>query len=350
MDAIRAETAPRGRLRFAVAGYILKLLTLLPAQIRRKMLRTHFDASVPSFDDCFRTLKICDPTIHFGWAAVPAALKEDFPQLAAVTVTDIALLTPDFTVPMRIYRDPALPASRALVWIHGGGFTGGGLDCAEANWVALELASQGVPVLTMTYRKALAGVTFPAPLDDVLAAWRWAAANAGRLGVNAAQLHLGGGSAGGNLAAGAAKRLRDQGDALPASLLLVYPLLHSALPPLAPEDEAFCKRTVKAFADPEFIRAMCLNYVGDPSALDDPYAFPGLGSLHGLPPTLIVNAQFDSLRGSGQAFAAQMTADDGAVSCETELGALHGYLAMPSSPFARATVERMRGWLRQSFI
>lgn len=272
-------------------------------------------------------------------------MKQEFPALAAVQVTEIDLATPDGVVPMRLHRDPALAADCALVWIHGGGFMAGGLDCAEANWVALELASQGIPVLTMTYRKALGGVTFPAPSDDVLAAWNWAQAHADQLGVTPEQLHLGGGSAGGNLSAGVAKRLRDQGRPLPASLLLVYPLLHSALPALAPEDEAYCKSKVQAFAAPGFVRQVCLNYVGDPAGLEDPYAFPGVGPLHGLPPVLIVDAQFDSLRGSGQAFAAQIAAAGGTVVNECETGARHGYLMMPSSPFAHATVARMRKWL-----
>ena len=335
----------QGRLRFGIAGVILKLLSYLPARLRSRMMRTHVDAHIPAFADYFRTLRHCDPSVHFGWAAMPADLKREFPHLAPVEVREWNLPTENGPVPMRLYRDPALPATNALVWIHGGGFTGGGLDCAEANWVAQELAAQGIPVLTMTYRKALNGVTFPAPSDDVLAAWHWAAAHADQLGVSPAHLHLGGGSAGGNLSAGVAKRLRDQGGPQPASLLLVYPLLHSSLPRLAPEDEAFCRRTVKAFASEAFVRDVCLNYVGDAAALSDSYAFPGLGPLHGLPPVFIVNAQFDSLRGSGDAFAAQVRADGGSAISECEVGALHGYLMMPSSPFAHATLARMRRWL-----
>ena len=117
---------------------------------------------------------------------------------------------------------------------------GGDYNCAEANWVGMELAARGVSVLTMDYRKALHGVHFPAPSDDVLTAWNWAVAHTGQLGVSADRLHIGGGSAGGNLSAGVAKRVRDLGLPPPASALLVYPLLHPSLPPLEPEDEALC--------------------------------------------------------------------------------------------------------------
>ena len=347
METSQPAIPPRGRLRFVFAGYLLRLLSLLPARARAKIMRTQVDADLPTYADYFEMLRLCDPTIRFGWAAMPGALKKEFPQLAAVEVTDIPLATPDGVVPMRLYRDPSLPAAKALVWVHGGGFIGGGLDCPEAHWVALELASQGVPVLTTSYRKALNGVRFLAASDDVLAAWNWAVSNADQLGVAKEQIHLGGGSAGGNLTAGVAKRLRDQGGQLPASLMLVYPLLHSAWPPLAPEDEAYCKSRVKAFVGPDFVLAACLNYVGDPALLSNPYAFPGCGSLHGLPPVLIVNAQLDSLRGSGDAFARQLVADGGSVTSECEMDAAHGYLMIPTSPYAHSTIARMRRWLQK---
>jgi len=347
METTQLASVPQGRLRFAIAGQVLKLLSLLPAQVRRRMMRTHYDAPLPAYADYFRMVKACDPTTLFAWAAVPEALKEEFPHLAPVRTTEITLETSEASVPMRLYRDPSIPATRALVWIHGGGFTSGGLDCAEANWVAYELAARGMPVLTASYRKALNGVTFPAPSDDVLAAWNWAVDHADIFGVRRDQIHLGGGSAGGNLSAGVAKRLRDQGGQAPASLLLVYPLLHSTLPKLAPEDEAYCKQHAKAFASDDFVRDCCLNFVGNPAGLSDPYAFPGLGSLHGLPPVFIVDAQLDSLRASGEAFAAQVRADGGTAVNECEMGARHGYMMTPSSPFAHSTLARMIKWLER---
>ncbi len=345
MDTLKPYKVPRGRLRYVLIGHVFKLLTRLPAKLRSKMMRTQVDARIPPYSDYFEIAKRCDPTLHFGWAAIPGALQVELPHLARVEVTDFPLATADTTVPMRLYRDPALPASSALVWIHGGGFTSGSLDCIEASWVAMELAAQGIPVLTASYRKALNGVTFPAPSDDVLAAWNWAVEHADRLGVKADQIHFGGGSAGGNLSAGVAKRLRDGAGRLPKSLLLVYPLLHSALPRLAPDDEAYCKSQIKAFVDADFVLEACLNYVGGPAGLSNPYAFPGEGSLHGMPPVLLVNAQFDSLRGSGDAFAAKVTAAGGTVVTECETGASHGYLMMPSSPFAQLTLARMFRWL-----
>ena len=66
-------------------------------------------------------------------------------------------------VPARLYRDASAEASgRALVWVHGGAFIGGHLDMPESNWVALELAARGIPVLAVDYVKCLGDVHFPA--------------------------------------------------------------------------------------------------------------------------------------------------------------------------------------------
>lgn len=339
---------PTGRLRFAIMGHAFKLLSRLPARVRRNMMRDPQDGPIPTFADLLRMIRICDPTRFFGWAALPDAIKEDFPHLANVTVAVKTAATAHGTVDMRLYRDPALPATEALVWVHGGGFVCGSLEYAEANWVGHELASQGIPVLTVGYRKALNGVHYPAPSDDVLDGWKWAEAHASQLGVTPDRLHLGGASAGGNLVAGVCKRLRDQGLRLPASLVLVYPLLHAELPRLAPEDEALCRRHVKAFAEVDYVRDGYLNYVGDPAGFLDPYATPAVGSLHGLPPVYIVNSQYDSLRASGEAFAAQIVADGGDAVCDCEMGSRHGYLLTPSSPFAQSTAARMVQWIRDA--
>ena len=157
-----------------------------------------------------------------------ASLKRRFPHLANVTTRDLPIDAPHGRRPARVYRDAtAQPTGHALVWVHGGAFIGGHLDMPESNWVALELAARGIPVLAIDYVKCLGDVHFPAPSDDVLAAWRFARSGAAELlGVGSNALLLGGASAGGNLAAGAAARLRDAGEFVPAGLVLVYPALH----------------------------------------------------------------------------------------------------------------------------
>ncbi|MDA2809361.1 alpha/beta hydrolase [Nocardiopsis sp. RSe5-2] len=251
---------------------------------------------------------------------------------------------PHGEVPVRVYL-PEKPWGIGLVWLHGGAFRMGDLDVPEAHRVAGALADDGITVVSVDYRLAVDGVHFPVPSDDALAAWKWAVGDGG-LGVPPRCWHIGGGSAGGNLAASVALQARDGAAPLPASSVLVYPVLHEEVP--APSEELAAKLS-RAPAERRFShersQELNLGYVGRPELLRHPYAFPAYGTVEGLPPTLIVNAEIDDLRPSGEAYAAQLAAGGVGVAVVLEPGALHGHLNEPESPQARRTVRRIRAWL-----
>jgi acetyl esterase len=79
-------------------------------------------------------------------------------------------------------------------------------------------------VLSVGYRLA-PEAPFPAPVEDAVAATRWAARNVARLGADAGRLAVAGDSAGANLAAAVAQLLRYE-IALHAQLL-IYPGMDS---------------------------------------------------------------------------------------------------------------------------
>ncbi|WP_404429560.1 alpha/beta hydrolase [Microbacterium lacus] len=266
-----------------------------------------------------------------------ASLKRRFAHLAAVETADLRIDGPyGRLVPARLYRDATAAASgRALVWVHGGAFIGGYLDMPEANWVALELAARGIPVLSVDYVKCLGDVHFPEPTDEVRTAWRHAVAHAeGLFGVGADAVLLGGASAGGNLTAGAVAQMQDAGDRVPEGLILVYPVLH----PNGPE--------ASAEIDPSSPHGqLAMNFAGSDESLRDPHAFAALGRVDGFPPTLIVVCDKDGLRPSGEAFARQL-ADAGIdVEVHLEPGADHGHINEPSDPTALPTIEAIAKWV-----
>lgn len=264
-----------------------------------------------------------------------ASLRRRFPHLRGVESRDVTFEGARGPQPARLYRDPSAPLSgTAMVWVHGGAFVGGYLDMPESHWVAMELAARGIPVLALDYTKCLGDVHFPVPSDDVLAGWRHAVANAEDLfGVAPDAVVLGGASAGGNLVAGVAARVRDTGAPAPAGLVLVYPALHpnGAAPGEPIEADAPMGR-------------ISLNFAG-PAGLGDPYAFPGLGSGAGLPPMLVVVCEADELRPSGEVFASVVQAAGGDVRLYLEPGAAHGHINEPADPTAARTVEAIGGWL-----
>ena len=257
------------------------------------------------------------------------------------TTEDLTISGPHGSIPARRY----LPSDRApkaeLVWLHGGGFIGGDLDMPEADWVARSLAVKDIAVLSVDYRKAVDGVHFPVPSDDVLAAWQWAVANR----YPAVPIHFGGASAGANLAAGVAKRIRDGGGLMPSSLVLVYPDLHAELPAITDELRAATERVGGFVLSPELVGTLGLNYAGSEAALADPYAFPANGDVSGLPPTYILNSEGDFLRASGEVFAAKLGEAGVDVEVEMEPDAAHGHLNEPDQPEATRSIDRLAGWL-----
>ncbi|WP_198414045.1 alpha/beta hydrolase [Cryobacterium adonitolivorans] len=275
----------------------------------------------------------------------------------------LTIAGPYGAIPIRVYRAAAAELRPALVWAHGGGFAWGDLEMPEAHWVSQELAARGITVVSVDYRLAPVsaaltdsepahdGVLFPVASEEVTLAFRWATDHAAEHGIDGDRLSLGGASAGGDLAAGASLRLRDAGGPQPASLLLAYPLVHSVLP--EPSAELALKIAVlppDARFEPDDVRAMNLNYVGDTAGLGNPYAFPGGHDLAGLPPTFVLNSEHDSLRSSGQAFAAELALAGVDVTVCLEPGTRHGHLNEPENPGAHASIRRMAAWLEGSAV
>lgn len=299
----------------------------------------HHVAEAGSFADL-----LADPA---GMQRLAAFSGADLPYTApAVPIRSVEAPGPNGPVPIRIYGPGILrldgdrgsaagnasgAALPGLVWLHGGGFAGGTLDMREADQVARELADRtGGLVFSVDYRLAGDGVHFPVPHEDALAAWIWAAAHAEGLGVAPGNLCLGGASAGGNLAVGAAMYLKDAGLALPAKLLLAYPFLHAALPPLKPaavsDGRALSSLPrILRFTEDD-CQAMVENYIGGPAGMASSYALPGRADPSGLPPVAVIACEYDDLRPSAELFRESLRAAGVQVSFRLEAGATHGYL------------------------
>lgn len=109
-----------------------------------------------------------------------------------------------FLPPPKGARNRAHPL---VVYVHGGGFVGGGprRSSAFADWpkVLASIAAEGYVVATVSYRFA-GEAPFPAQIQDVKAAIRFLRANAARYGIDPTRAVIFGQSAGGHLAALAA--------------------------------------------------------------------------------------------------------------------------------------------------
>lgn len=342
--AARSVLVTRGRWRFPALGYTLRGVKAMPEPARELVLDLigrRIGAALPEFADALRLLETAQ--------GVPDGrlwqrrLLVDRPWLREVRTRDVRD-DEDGRLRARVYLPPpdAAPAAAALVWVHGGAFLLGNLEPPEAHWVAMELAASGVPVLSADYRWCLGGVHYPAPLDDVLTAWRWAVDHADDLGVRADQLHLGGASAGGCLAASATLRLRDGGRPLPASLCLAYPVLQGELPPAS--DEVAAELASLMLLTDDLVAGMFANWAGD-APHDDPYVSPGLADPTGLPPTLVISCAHDALRRASEPWAERVRDAGVPVHHHLLAGSAHAPLARLGAPDAEEALETLREWL-----
>lgn len=258
-------------------------------------------------------------------------------------------------IPIRRYRPASAEPSATFVWLHGGGFMHGGLDQRESHAVSAALAQRGFEVVAVDYRlvpggiyfrdpppSPRPGVRFPVPLEDVVDAYT-AAADAG-------PAFLGGASAGACLAAAATLRLAAEGKPVPPGLVLVYGNFHAELPPLPDEIRARV-RGLHGWMQfrPRMVRRMHRNYVATDAALADPHAFPGGHDLSGLPPSLLIDADRDTLRSSAQRFARELAEADVPVERHVVRDSTHGFLNKPATPHFVEGTELIGAWLaRQS--
>lgn len=130
--------------------------------------------------------------------AAPAAPAAD----SAVRVTkDVAFLAPGRAEKLDVYQPAPRADGRphpALVWIHGGGWTGGTKNEARADNVCRTAAKAGYVAVSIDYR--LGDGAWPTNLFDCKNAVRFLRANAARYAVDPARIAVAGGSAGGHLA------------------------------------------------------------------------------------------------------------------------------------------------------
>ena len=131
---------------------------------------------------------------QLGLSLEPIALGAP-DQRQTIVTPDGARLTESIYRPAGGYRTP----TPMLVYVHGGGWTGGTADgnAHDLRW----FADHGWLVISLDYRLASATQpTWNTATSDVLCGLNWAAANADRLGGDRSRIALIGDSAGGTLA------------------------------------------------------------------------------------------------------------------------------------------------------
>jgi acetyl esterase len=241
---------------------------------------------------------------------------------AVATIQNRTIPGPAGGIPVRIYVPTGTAPLPVLVYFHGGGWVIGDLETHDGVCRALANAAACV-VVSVHYRRAPEH-KFPAAADDCYAAAEWVAANAAGIGADAGRLAVGGDSAGGNLAAVVALMARDRGAPAIRYQLLIYPVTDGAYDTASYRDNAD-----GYFLTKEMMHWFWNHYVRSDADRQNPYAAPlRAANLHGLPPALVLTAEFDPLRDEGEAYAARLREAGVAVELKRYTGLIHGFFGM----------------------
>jgi acetyl esterase len=283
------------------------------------------------------TLTVAEARTQFAARAIPGLR---IPAVAKVENRDMQ--APHGPIPLRIYTPLGEGPFPLMVFFHGSGFVVCSLDTHDGMCRNL-CAGTGCVVVSVDYRLA-PDAKFPAATDDCLAATRWAQANASALGADPGTVIVAGDSAGGNLAAVTALRARDEGGPALAAQLLIYPVTDHYTgnwPSMQQNAEGYglTKLGMIWFWD---------HYLSDATQADHPHASPYREpDLAGLPPALVITAEYDPLRDEAEAYADRLRQSGVPTEKTRWPGMNHGFFFVPGVvDAASAAIDQACAWVR----
>lgn len=236
-------------------------------------------------------------------------------------VVDQQISGPHGEIPIRIYLPDSSEPLPILLYFHGGGWMVGSLESHDHICRAMANRAQAI-VVSVDYRLAPEH-PFPIGLEDCYTATKWVAQAAKTFQGDPSRIAIAGDSAGGNLAAAVTLLARDQKGPELIYQVLIYPVTDYHIPG-TPSYEMFAtgyllsRKEMEQYWD---------NYLPSPKQAQNPYACPlQAEDFRGLPPALVITAEYDPLRDEGEAYAYRL--QEAGISTEVKRyrGMIHGFL------------------------
>ncbi|KAG0166874.1 hypothetical protein DFQ28_006811 [Apophysomyces sp. BC1034] len=216
----------------------------------------------------------------------------------------------------------------AILYIHGGGWVIGSKH-SYAHFIHDLCVKSHIAVVFVEYSLS-PEVKFPVPVDDCYGTLEWMVANHASIKINPDKIAVAGDSAGGNMSAVLSLLDKQRGlDAIKAQVL-IYPAVSMV-------EEDF--ESYKLFGQGYYILSLDemayfkKAYFTDPlNELQDIRAAPYIATteeLAGLPPALVITAEYDVLRDEGEAYARKLTEAGVDATGIRVLGTIHSYVTQP---------------------
>lgn len=265
-------------------------------------------------------------------------------------VIDLEIPGPGDTIPLRVYRPDEAVAGAGpygvVVLVHGGGFVLGDLETHDEAGRRTCVGANAL-VVSVDYRLAPEH-PFPAAVEDAEAATLWAAEAVTDLGGDPRRMIVSGDSAGGNLAAVVARRLRDHGGPSLVGQALIYPVTDMRPEAHWPSRDELAdgfgltRDAMTWFAQRYLLREEDTRHPdASPIVVED---------LSGLPPAFVLTAEFDPLRDEGDAYARRLREAGVEVEHHRLDGTIHGVMTNPARLSSGEEVWRLlNAWTRARF-
>lgn len=269
-----------------------------------------------------------------GFRELTSALQKE----SVDRVEDIRIPGSQCEIPARVYN-PKGRNSGGVVYLHGGGFVIGDVESYDPFCRMLANASQSV-VISIDYRLAPEH-KFPAAVTDSFDAVSWVLGNASRFGITQGVV-VAGDSAGGNLATVSAFICRDRGLSLKAQVL-IFPVVSFDV----------VSRSSIEYSDTFFLTRkhgmwFSAQYLSRPEDALNPMFSPILmDKFTGLPPSLVITAEYDPLRDQGEAYADTLARAGVTVTSVRVRGVTHGFIGLPG--IGGDSYAMIGGYLKRAF-
>ena len=270
------------------------------------------------------------------------ATRFTLPGPAECELTELRVPTRAGKVTVVRYRAPGADGPRtAHLSMHGGGFVIGSVhDEVNQRMHRSRAVATGVDVFDIDYRLAPEH-PFPAALEDCFDVLTWLIESAAEYGIDPERIGVGGVSAGGNLAGLVTVHARDRGLRLDHQVLEVPGASMNVT-----QDESYRKYIPLGGLGGD-IEELHAAYLGTHDPADGWVAPAQVPDLSGLPPALVITAELDPLRDSGEAYAARLAEAGVPVETWRAPGQLHGSNALTrTSATAREWQDRINNFLR----
>lgn len=232
---------------------------------------------------------------------------------------------PGGEIPVRVYYPKESQASYSgLVFFHGGGWVTGNIDSHDDICRSLTNLANCVTI-SVDYRLAPEN-KFPAGVEDAYASAQYVYEHAKEFQVDPSRIAVGGDSAGGNLAAVVSNLAKERSTIEICCQLLMYPSTGAGV---TPPFKSMHENAEGYLLTSALINWFLGHYLNNEEEKQSPLVSPMFyEDFKGLPPTLVITAEFDPLRDEGEAYAKKLAEAGVEVERIRYDGTIHGFVSM----------------------